>query len=106
MEAMKIGRAGIIKSTLDDGKIKSSPTSGCDIPSTMPECRNFTVGFVTGTLDLAGESKVLTMIPRYLTVCTGTICSPLHLGTLSKLCKDVLTKDIKLQNIERINPRM
>ena len=59
MEAMKIGRAGIIKSTLDDGKIKSSRSSGCDIPSTMPECRNFTVGFATDTLDLAGESKVL-----------------------------------------------
>ena len=59
MEAMKIGRVGRIKSTLNDGKIKSSPNSGCDIPSTMPECRNFNVGFVTDTLDLAGESKVL-----------------------------------------------
>ena len=56
---MKLGRAGIIKTTLDDGKIKSSPSSGCDIPSTMPECRSFTVGFVTDTLDLAGKSKVL-----------------------------------------------
>ena len=56
---MKVGRAGIIKTTLDYGKIKSSPRSGCDIPSTVPECRNFTVGFVTHTLDLAGKSKVL-----------------------------------------------
>ena len=59
MKAMKIGRAGIIKSTLDAGKIKCSPSRGCDIPSTMPECRHFTVGLVTDTLDLAGESKVL-----------------------------------------------
>ena len=59
MEAIIIGRAGIIKSTLDDGKIESSPSSGCDIPSTIPEYRNFTVGFVTDTLDLAGESKIL-----------------------------------------------
>ena len=59
MEAMKLGRAGIIKTTLDYGKVKSSPISGCNIPSTMPECRNFTVGFVTDTLDLAGKSKVL-----------------------------------------------
>ena len=59
MEAMKLGRAAITKTTLDDGKVKSSPSSGCDIPSTMPECCNFTVGFVTDTLDLAGKSKVL-----------------------------------------------
>ena len=59
MEGMKVGKAGIIKSTLDDGKIKSFSPSCCDIPSTMPEYRSYTMGFVTDTLNLAGESKVL-----------------------------------------------